>query len=253
MGFWVKLLMISFLLTNSTISSVAERELIFTPIDSGDMAVLHLNEEEMFLINTGDAKSLPTVKNTLAQWPEKTLKGILITAPKAENCGNLEAISSEWEVDQIYVSYESETICELSHEEYNILSLTDQKVIALSNDFYLKYVGNNNQGNIILSNEVFSIYWYETDQKINGEHDEQIQLIYVPSYADASSINREEINRIDPQMAIINEKNDQKRNKQIHGLFQESWVETYFLKRFIAIHISIYDSDYDVYLERLNK
>ncbi|WP_157783040.1 hypothetical protein [Alkalibacillus haloalkaliphilus] len=242
-------------MSSTTMSSVAERELIFTPIDSGDMAILHLNDDEMFLINTGDEKSLRSVEKTLNQWPDKKLKGILITSPKSENCGNLEKVSKSWDVEHIYVSNEKEMVCSLSNKDYNVLSLNEQNVIALSNDFYIKYIAkeNSENGNIVLSNDVFSVYWYETDQKLNGELKGKIQLIYIPSYISANMIQQDEINKIDPQMAIINEKDDPRRNRQMHNLFQESWVETYFLKKFIAIHISIYEGDYDVYLERLNK
>ncbi|MDQ0350832.1 hypothetical protein J2R98_000635 [Alkalibacillus filiformis] len=255
MTIWLKLFFVSVLLTSSTMSSVTERELIFTPIDSGDMAILHLNGDEMFLINTGDEESLKSVENTLNQWPDKKLKGILITSSKSENCGNLEKISKSRDVEQIYVSNENEMVCSLSNEDYNVFSLKQQNVIALSNDFYIKYIAkeNSENGNIVLSNDVFSVYWYETDQKLNGELKGKVQLIYIPSYISANMIQHDEINKIDPQMAIINEKNDPQRNRQMHDLFQESWVETYFLKKFIAIHISIYDGDYDVYLERLNK
>ncbi|WP_188205997.1 hypothetical protein [Alkalibacillus aidingensis] len=251
---WLKLLLIGLLFTNTTIQTASERELIFTPIDSGDIALLHLNEEEMFLINTGNGGSLPSVKEMINQWPEKEIKGILITAFRPENCGNLKALLEDHEIESVYVPHTDFQSCD-EPKDTRIFSLNKQETIALSNDFYLQYISENDskKGSVMISNDSFTVYWYESYMNPEKHAARQAELIYIPSYIKDDHMLGEEVIELDPEIAIINEKKDPQRNKHLHDLFQEAWVDTYFLKRFIAIHISIFENDYDVYLEKLNQ
>ncbi|RPF55793.1 hypothetical protein [Aquisalibacillus elongatus] len=245
MKYWISALV---LVLMASFQASAE-ELVFEPVSSGNFAILHLNDEEVFLINTGSPNSQGEVLRYLNKVEDKHIKGILITQQTANNCGNLSEIVNRYKIDNIYMAKHDNSTCEIpqSMKKYTY-QLTKNDRMAISSKYYIEFIfGEDSEtGNFAISNGEFSCFWYENHIEIQN-WDHKVQILYLPDQPSYAHLTEQELIKLDPEVAIIN----QRQNiKSLIELFQKQWVDIYTLKRGASAHISIVQNDYDFYLKK---
>ena len=64
-------------------------ELIYYPLNEGNIAFLKVNETDIYLFNTGHELDRQQILNQLDQWDDYTIRGIVMTEIGGHDCGNL--------------------------------------------------------------------------------------------------------------------------------------------------------------------
>ncbi|WP_222591094.1 hypothetical protein [Tenuibacillus multivorans] len=227
----------------------AMEELVFESIPSGNFAMLHLNKEELFLINTGNSTSYEQVFERLEEFDDKHIKGILITKLDSDNCGNLSEILDDYQVDNIYLPKRDDGQCFIPENDTNrVFRLNDQEMMAISSRYYIKYVYNEttSTGNFAISNGQFISFWYEGIVDYD-KWDEKVKVLYLPESTSIDQINEDDLVKLDPQVAIINKQN---QTESLIQMFQQQWVDLYSLRHGASAHVMIEEDEYDLYLKK---
>jgi len=216
-------------------------EITFEAIESGNFAIIDLNEEEFFIINTGSQSSELEVMERIEQLNDKEIKGILITRPTEENCGNLNQIMQTYDVETVYLPFNMSESCIVDFTLSNVERLNDGDSIAIGANYYVEYTFNEEAdvGNVILINDKFIIYWYEGLADYS-KWEKNINALYIPENIPIEHITMEDLSKLDPEIAIINQRN--KHIRSFINMFQEAWVDLYLLKRGTSVHI-FFDQD----------
>lgn len=233
---------------SSVISIHAEEELVFEPLTSGNFAIMYLNQDEVFLINTGSSSSQSEVKKYLRKLEDKHIKGILISKVNEQNCGNLEMILNDVEVDNLYLPKNNKELCKVPEEfKKQTYFLSKNERIAISSKYYIDHIysPDTESSHIAISNGHFICYWYEG--AINHElWNQETQVIYLTD-SPSANLTEEDLVKLDPEVAIINRKGE---IRSLIELFQKQWVDIYALRRGVSAHITIMQDDYELYLKR---
>ncbi len=233
----------------SNITVTADEEIVFEPLSSGNLAIMHLNEDEVFIINTGSLKSRSEVLEYIKALEDKHIKGILITRVNHENCGNLSMILKHFSVDNVYLPKSEEKVCTIPEDFSNQTYLLERNErIAISSKYYIDHVYDTEKesSHVAISNGDFICFWYEG--AINHDlWNKHTQVIFLPDNVKAEQLSEEDLVKLDPEVAIVNQHN---KLESLIELFQKQWVDIYALRRGVSAHITIMQDDYELYLKR---
>ncbi|MGM8213949.1 hypothetical protein ACLIA0_00085 [Bacillaceae bacterium W0354] len=243
------LLLLFYIISTPIVQFDPNEEIIFEAIESGNFSIIHLNHDEIFIINTGNETSKEEVLKRLKKWENKHIKGILITRPTNENCGNLHAIIKKYRVGNVYLPKYTNGVCDVKQTDVNVYTLKDQDVIAISANYYIEYTYNNesNLGNIAISNGKFVIYWFE-GMADYSKWKKNINVLFIPENFSLKDLTEDDLVALDPEIAIINQGKDFKKIKSSMEMFQQAWVDVYLLKRGASVHI-LFDEEQQYHLQ----
>ncbi|TFB23989.1 hypothetical protein E3U55_04025 [Filobacillus milosensis] len=246
----IVVIMLSSVIALSSFTTVmAKEEIIFEPISAGNFSILQLNEDNIFLINTGNYTSADQVLSYLSNFNHKNIKGILITNNIPENCGNLTKILDAYEVDNLYMPLVNQEQCEVPQAyENKVFKLEGHDQIAISSNYYIEYVYNEHEeaGNVSISNGEFICFWYEGAISYD-KWSKKVQVMFLPDNQPGKRLTEEDLMKLDPEVAIINQRD---QTDSLVELFQKQWVDIYALRKGVSAHVSIFKDDYELFLKR---
>ena len=224
-------------------------ELIYYPLNEGNIAFLKVNETDIYLFNTGHELDRQQILNQLDQWDDYTIRGIVITKIDEHNCGNLTFLTKKYSVDQLIIPERSKT-CKVNQKDVQVIDLSKKKSVNFHEEYQVKYYPSKHgiTGNLELKRDNFSAYWYETSSV--KQYSDRTTVVYVPSYIYESDLDIGFLDKLDPRVAVIQEKAKKKQMRLLNDVFSKEWIEAFFLTNQLSVHIELGNNPYRIFLVR---
>ncbi|MET3682312.1 hypothetical protein ABID56_000391 [Alkalibacillus flavidus] len=247
MNVWIVML---WLIGSVTSSPISEEPWLFTPTSAGDTVLLQ-DDQETILINTGKRDQYEAIERLMKINDVSPIKSIVMTSSEANSCSNVRRLTERHPIKHIYMTETMASSCANQlNDSINQLTLNEDVHFALNRDMFFHYHPvDPSKGNMIVSNNQTSVYWFESEQSPILE---DIDILYTPSYVKHDDMDEAVIDKLNPQLAIINQDVDH-YDSSIHQLLQTLWIDTYLLKQNLAIHIFNDVDDFSIRLEKLPK
>lgn len=230
--------------------SDSQDELVYYPLDHGNAAFLKVTGKDLYLFNTGHESDRYDLYHQLEEWKGYRLRGIIITQQNTHNCGNIDFLINTYDVEQLIVPGSLNESCAVDHQDVKQVNLKQHPVTQITEDYTVRYEAsyNGDGGNVELKRGRFTAYWYETSAV--ADRNERVTFVYLPSYIYEEDLSIEFLDRLDPRVAVIQEKAKMKQMRLLNEILSKEWIEAFFLTKNLSVHVEVGDGPYRIFLVR---
>ncbi|MFC0014654.1 MULTISPECIES: hypothetical protein [Allobacillus] len=224
-------------------------ELIYYPLNEGNIAFLKVDETDIYLFNTGHEVDRQQILDQLGRWNDYNIRGIIITKIDEHNCGNLTFLAKKYLIDQLILPGNSPS-CTIDQKGIEVTDLSKEKSVQLTDHYQVKHYPSKQgkAGNLELKRSNFSAYWYETSSvKHNSD---RATIVYIPSYIYEKDLDISFLDQLDPRVAVIQEKAKKEQMRLLNDVFSKEWIEAFFLTNKLSVHIELGNNPYRIFLVR---
>ncbi|WP_246942126.1 ComEC/Rec2 family competence protein [Bacillus pinisoli] len=229
-------------------------EIAFTFINlpDGESTVIQNGKGEAILINTGNDNSKAQLKKTLDLYGVTSIQKIIITRLGEDYIGNLDWLVKEYAVKSVAVpsSITKEDLpiniplenWDVGKKELlpglqaNVLQVTDQEK---SMNISMKF-GDHRFLFMSIASKVLE------QELINQNTLKDVNIIKVAEFADNNGTSQELLEAVDPQIAIIFNKQSLYPSADVLERLQNTWIDIYYTKQFGNVTIRCTENHYEV-------
>ncbi|WP_027963351.1 hypothetical protein [Halalkalibacillus halophilus] len=224
-----------------------DQEWIFNAYGEKDTAVFH-EDDLRILVNLPKPEQESKLEHYMRQQKMYNNELILLNVNDL-SCEYLLNTIEKYDIKQIYIpAFQSES-CKLLNSNVNLNQIDANQKVSITDHFELMVLENENEtGNYMFYLNEMKLYWYES---LPNNMKEATDIIYIPSYIHDYDLREHFFHQLNPEIALVYVAEDPKRNKVIHQMLMESWIEGYFIKEKLGIHLAISRNSYELYLEKL--
>ncbi|RSK27401.1 hypothetical protein EJF36_11175 [Bacillus sp. HMF5848] len=235
-----------------------EQEIAFTflSLSSGEATLVQDAQGDNILINTGGPETQEELKVLLKTYNIKKLKYVVITKDDIQYTSNLDFVMTEYDVESIIVGEHAP-----NYQKGNILipKITwkkDQKyelLPGLSAKILHETINKNNiaEMDILFQYEKTYILFMSSSNKsvekqLKGVDLSDVDIYKVAEFGTGEGATQDFVSHIDPQVAIIFNKNNIAPNHALVERLHETWIDVYILEQFGNVTIRIDDTQYKI-------
>jgi competence protein ComEC len=224
----------------------------FVNLPDGESTIIQNNKGEAILINTGNGNSREYLKKTLDLYGISSIQKIILTKLGSDYDGNLEWLTKEYLVKKIIVPSsvkKEDLVVETPLEKWDVGKkdlFTGIKVNVLqvineekSMNFSMKF-GEHRFLFMGVASKIL-------EEKLIKHYElKDVNILKVAEFANNNGTSQELLEAVDPQIAIIFNKQDLFPSADVLERLQNTWIDIYYAKQFGNITIRCSKDHYEV-------
>jgi competence protein ComEC len=225
----------------------------FVNLPDGEATIIQNDKGEAILINTGNQNSRDHLKTTLDLYGVSSIQKIILTKLGPDYEGNLDWLSKEYSIQKLVlpssVGKEDLSVKVASLEKWdvgkkelfpgivvNVLQVLDQEK---SMNLSLKY-GEHRFLFMAVASKV-------EEEKLMKQYTlKDVNILKVAEFASNNGTSQALLEAVDPQIAIIFNKQNLYPSADVLERLQNTWIDIYYTKQFGNITIRCSKENYEV-------
>ncbi len=237
----------------------------FLPLSRGEATLIQLDNNDFYLIDTGDIDTKEELNILLRNHGVTKLKGVFLSNFSKDHIGGLNVLLQQFAVDTFYIPELIANSFSIPKNGYTkIKKLKQDDKIIINHDVNINILAPSEP--LSLSPQANSLVLQLTHKEvrflftgdINGEIEKRLQdrynlrsqILKVSDYGGDNSSTSSFIKEVDAQVAIVFN-SDSKLSRISDDVLErlhESWIDVYLLKRFGEVQIVSDGHNYEVEL-----
>jgi competence protein ComEC len=218
-----------------------ELSISFLELPSGESTLIQDYNGKKVLINTGGAQSKSHFSQQLDIFNVSEIDQLILTDIGNDHTGNLEWLLQEFSVKNVLIA---ESVKDTVMKQFSISSdsltvvaeHTQLKVLPdLSMDvLYVEKRPEMNQGGLALSFQFgdnklmyMGVSSVEAEEHIIENHSVKSHILKVGRFGNESGTTQRFLEKIDPQIAVLFNKNGSMPSQEVMERLQEGWIDIY--------------------------
>ena len=237
---------------------LAEGQLAFTFLDlsSGEATLLHHDNGETMLINTGGPGTEDEFRQLLEMYGITKLSSVIVTKEDPEYTSNLEWLTENVAINKIVVGKHSSLHLSLENKNFVAWKSGDTHEVLPGLSISVLQEAENINGSLGMD-LLFSFGKHkllfmtssnnEVEQSILSKQNlSSVNILKVADFANRNGTSQHFIEEVNPQVAIIFQKRGVLPSQEVIERLHETWIDIYHTKQFGNISIKCSSDDYEI-------
>ncbi|MEK3853380.1 ATP-dependent DNA helicase [Cytobacillus sp. FSL H8-0458] len=235
-------------------------ELAFTffSLTDGESALIHHENDEKVLINTGGQGTEGELKKLLELYGVNQISAVILTNEELYNKASLKWLIKNFGVREIIANKSalSELKAEKGIGDLDLHAWNQNTKQQLFPGFHAEvlYEGSDlGEGmDISFTFERHRMLFMnstspEAKESLMGKELSNVNIVKLPAFGRAGSISEEMIKHLDPQIAILFYRPSIKHDSDLFRLLNDAWVDVYYTRKHGTITIKFTDVNYELF------